>query len=650
MARDFNTIKSELIELSKQYYPELTDSLNDASVGSWIVDLVAAVGDDLNYYIDRCYNEQNANTAALKSSVLNMARMNNFKVPGPKAAMCEVAISVDLPHNGAKDSMSKPNWDFAPKIKQGAIVTNGNVEFEIVEDVDFGEQFNADAVSNRKFVPLKNARGALCGYRVTKTVLASAGRTRLYKKLLTESDIKPYMEVIIPFKNVMNVEGVLFKETQNLAIQPETFEFYIDAEKFTVGQQTINTYKYFEVNSLSDQYRFGTVNDLNQNQIQIYPSQITLNQNESNEETKELDLYYKGAWLPVLQKYITEYTDNGYLKLIFGSGVECTSLEDSTDATVYAQHQLTKIANNELTGILPKSNWVMYVLYRDGGGVNANVSPNSINQMGSSEWEFPRETTDNKIDPNQKAQIKKSVRVTNISQGIAGSDAPSVADIKALIRYNNSAQERCVTLKDYELRVKMMDPKFGAPYKCKAIEDNNKILIYMLGLSNKGELINTTASTMKNNIVAYLEHYKTLGDFVELRSGLIFNIKIHVYASIDKTYNKQSVVKNIINTVDDFFDTQKHEMGEDIYISELEKEISSIDGLLNLEKIYIDSCVNGNYSSTWAPLPMMSDLNLGSNIRRIDLDVSNKTLTCDARGMFEIKDKSSDIIVHIRTI
>ena len=43
LARTFNDYKSELIKFSNKYYPELADSYNDSSVGSWFIDLVAAV-------------------------------------------------------------------------------------------------------------------------------------------------------------------------------------------------------------------------------------------------------------------------------------------------------------------------------------------------------------------------------------------------------------------------------------------------------------------------------------------------------------------------------------------------------------------------------------------------------------------------------
>lgn len=636
MARDFNTIKSELVKLSKSYYPELADSFNDASVGSWIIDLVSAVGDDLNYYIDRCYNEQNANSAYMKSSVLNIARMNNVKIPGPKAAMCEIEISLVLPKTNT-DDMAMPNWEVAPRLKQGAVVSNGLVEFEILEDVDFKEQFNRDAVSNRRYSPRRDSRGIITSYLVTKTVLASAGRSRIYKKVLTSTDIKPFMEVVLPFRNIMEVEGVLFKETSNLSVQPELFEFSVNAERFRVEGETINTYKFFEVDSLTDQYVFGQ-EVKTPGEVKVY---------EDPHVFDEEYHYYKGAWMPLMQKYITEYTDNGYLKLIFGSGVGNQSLNDT--GTSYAEHEMTKIVNNDLTGILPKAGWTMYVLYRDGGGQVTNIAPNSLNSLNVAEWIYPTD-----IDINDRRAINHSIKVTNISQGVAGVDAPSVNEIKYITRYNISAQQRCVTLKDYELRVKMMPPKYGAPFRCKAIEDNNKIILYMLGISADGYLTAALPNMMTDNIKRYLLPFKSLGDYVELRSGNIYNIKAEASVFVDKNYSKQSVIKSIIATVNNFFMVDEHKLGDDLFIGELEKEISSIDGVANLIQLKLYTLTGGNYSSTAAPVPTVSNSTVAidgnATQTQIDLSRMNKMLVSDAQGMFEIKYIDKDIKVRVATV
>lgn len=140
LARNFEDIKSELINFSNKYYPEVSDDFNDSSVGAWFIDLMSAVGDDLSYHTDRMYQETNINSANLKSTLLNIARTNGIKIPGRKPSMCEVEISVVLPLS--PQNISQPNWDYAPILTMGSIVSAGNYNFEIIEDVNFAEQFN----------------------------------------------------------------------------------------------------------------------------------------------------------------------------------------------------------------------------------------------------------------------------------------------------------------------------------------------------------------------------------------------------------------------------------------------------------------------------------------------------------------------------
>ena len=173
LSRTFDDYKSELIKFSNKYYPELSDSYDDSSVGSWFIDLVSAIGDNLSYHIDRAYNETNINSAMLKSTVLNIARTNGLKVPGPKASVCEVEISCDLGVDSS--NISIPNWNYAPIIKRSSLLAAGNLNFQLTEDVDFGTQFNDDGYSNRKYVPNRDSNGNITGYTVTKSTLAING-------------------------------------------------------------------------------------------------------------------------------------------------------------------------------------------------------------------------------------------------------------------------------------------------------------------------------------------------------------------------------------------------------------------------------------------------------------------------------------------
>lgn len=663
LARTFSDYRAELINFSNKYYPELADDFNDSSVGAWFIDLVSSVSDNLSYHIDRMYQETNPNTAMLKSSVLNSARSNGFKVPGAKASMCEVKLSCNLPVD-PKD-ISSPDWDYAPILRRTSTVAAGNYNFHLTEDVDFAEQFNSEAFSNRTFTPNRNSNGSITSYTVSKTTIVINGTTRVFKKVLTSTDIKPFMEIVLPDTNVMNVESIIFKESADFSQDPDIQEYYYDEEQYKTDENAAMTYRYFEVNSLADQWRFGSESNFDKNVIrdtfnpEVYED-YTETETFGDTNSSRTSRYYKGKWKPITQKFITEYTDNGYMKVIFGSGVDY--MEVPTGSTKYGEYRASKIINNDMLGVLPKQGWTMYILYEVGGGAETNLGAGAINSISLMNAQFHSDGTE--LLSRMKGQVLNSMSVTNVTPSVAGKDAPSVDEIKYLAKYNASSQERCVTLKDYKTRLMMMPPKYGAPYRSAVIEDNNKISMSLLGLNSLGKLDKSLPEALVNNILEYMSHYRSINDYIEVKSGRIYNIGFSVDVFIDKSYNSANVVSNIINKIKDYMDVEKHDMGEDIFIGDLEKEITLIDGVLSLIslRVYnIYSQNSGNYSTDKAPYPMLNEqtdcktTNLpvfnvsdGSQSYPIDLDAIDRVLYSDYNSMFEILNPTNDIQIRVK--
>ena len=179
LSRYFNSIKEELIKFSNRYYPELSDSFNDSSVGAWFIDLVSAVGDDLSYHTDRMYQETNIDSANLRSTIFNQARANGFKIPGRKASMCEVEVSCELPLDST--NISIPDWNYAPILLKSSVVSAGAFNFELTEDVNFKNQFNSNGFSNRTITPSRDSNGNITSYTVSKSVVVINGNTKIYK-------------------------------------------------------------------------------------------------------------------------------------------------------------------------------------------------------------------------------------------------------------------------------------------------------------------------------------------------------------------------------------------------------------------------------------------------------------------------------------
>ena len=665
LSRDFADIKDELIKFSNTYYPELADDFNDSSVGAWIIDLVAAVGDDLSYHTDRMYQDTNIDSANLKSSVLNQARANGLKIPGKKSSICEVEISCVLPTSS--EGIHLPDWNYAPILQSTSIVSAGDYNYQLTEDVNFAEQFNKDGFSNRKMTPARDGNGSITGYNVSKSTIVINGITKIYKKVIYSTDLKPFMEIVLPEANVMNVESIIFKETTDFNTNPSIYEYYIDEEQYRIGRESVMTYRFFECDSLADQWRFGTeanidkyvINDMYNPHLYDDYTEIIQEDGSGDTITARTTRYYRGKWKPLTQKFITEFTDNGYLKIIFGAGN--TYGDVPSGYATYGKYIAARQINNDMLGVIPKEGWTMYVLYRVGGGISTNLGPGAINKitLANIDWGGNTGNTDGSV----RGKVITSFEVTNLSTAVAGKDEPSTEEIKALMKYNMGAQNRAVTVKDYRVKLMQMPPKYGAPFRNTVIEANNKIEMDFLGINALGQLDSALPQTLVENVLEYMSNYKQINDYIEIKSGRIYNIGLGIDVFIDKNYNPANVITNIINYVKEYFSVNNHEMGDDIFLGDLEKEITLLDGVVSLIDLRVYKIWNGRYSPDKCPLPALiegsaCDVSLaqpfntpdGSESEQIDLMAVDKVLYGDYNSMYEIKNPTFDIQCRAKTV
>jgi hypothetical protein len=453
------------------------------------------------------------------------------------------------------------------------------------------------------------------------------------------------MSFIIPDTNVMNVESIIFKDGTVHNNTPTMNEFFYPNET-NYGTddcgETVMLQRFFEVDYLAQQYKWG--DKLNGGAVIV--------EKRNSDETYDYSIA-QGTWVPLRQKFITEYTDKGYLKIIFGSGN--VFLEKDTYSSVKKNDNkviISHMVNNDGLGILPKPNTTMYVMYRKGGGASSNVAQDAITNI-SHLIMSPR--GENLTEVNN---VRRSLTVTNPVAAISGRDMPSIDEIKYLIKYNNGAQGRCVTLKDYHDRISKLPPRYGCPFRYGVTEENNKIMIYVLGLDSKGKLTSILPDVLKDNMVNYLSEYKMLNDYIEIKSGRIINLQFEITLFVDKNYNTSNVVTDVINCVKNYMDINRLQMGDDIFVGDIEKEISKIDGVANLSKLNVYNIFGNGYSSDkiLQSIKSFSDTcsngeesDNGSDDDRncIDLDASNKMLFTENDTMFEVRFPEKDIICRV---
>jgi len=346
-----------------------------------------------------------------------------------------------------------------------------------------------------------------------------------------------------------------------------------------------------------------------------------------------------GKWKNSPKRFIKEFTDNGFCKIIFGAGEpDISELNDFVGCRGQIE-SIGKKINNLSLGEIPSPSSTMFIKYRVGGGEDSNLGPNVINNLGTVT------SVVNGDDETINITIRNSISVNNPIPALGGKEEPSVDEIRNLVRYNFSAQERCVTIKDYQSRVPLMPGRFGVPFRTGVLEERNKIVVYILSLDSLGKLTTSTTSTLKENIAEYLADYRMLNDYVTIKNGRVINLGFEVDVFAEKAVPKGEVISGVINSISDYFDINKWDMGDNIYISQLIENINNVSGVLNVTDLRVFNKVNenGKYSLNEISQPYIDE-----DTRQIDL-LGKYTLFGSPNSMFEIKFPNTDIKVSIST-
>ena len=172
------------------------------------------------------------------------------------------------------------------------------------------------------------------------------------------------------------------------------------------------------------------------------------------------------------------------------------------------------------------------------------------------------------------------------------------------------------------------------------------------------DMLENNLNDFIKNIEEYLSGYRMINDFVEIKSGRIINLSFDVNIMVDKNYNKNDVVTSVINVVKNYMDINKHFMGDEIYIGDLEKEISKVDGVINLIKLRVYNEHGPDYSTTRISQEIIPEDEYDSgdetyyigdgNTDLIDTDITDGILYNEGDSLMEIKYPENDIRVRIK--
>ncbi|WAS91044.1 baseplate J/gp47 family protein [Nannocystis punicea] len=197
---DYESLRGALLELARERLPEWTDhSPNDLGVA--LVELFAAMGDALFYYLDRVAGESYLETAQERRSVVNLLRLIGYELRPPQPAYADLTL---LFNKDAAGQVQIPKGaGFATTAKAtGAPILFRYLRTPLTLDVGALPLVTVDGKQHRMFAPLPVVQVDLM---VTGEILGSSDggprqRLPLARKPLIDGTLE--ITVMQPFQKI----------------------------------------------------------------------------------------------------------------------------------------------------------------------------------------------------------------------------------------------------------------------------------------------------------------------------------------------------------------------------------------------------------------------------------------------------------------
>ncbi len=549
-SRDYESIRRDLEEFAKRYYPNTYKDFNRASFGSLMLDSVSYIGDILSFYLDYQMNETFLDSAVEYSNVVRLARQLGYKLQTSPASYGRMTFFIEVPAAGTGTG---PDSTLIPVLQAGSTFTStGGGFYTLLEDVDFDKEGNQIVVGSADSVT-----GAPLTYviRATGTAVSGRGGTESF----TIGGFERFRKVPLGVSNISNIISV------------------VDSE----GNE------YFEVDHLS------------QNVIYKAISNTTATRSTVPNILKAV---------PVARRFIVETIDNEtYIQFGYGSDsndltnpvVDPTEVVLNLNGRTYTtdpDFDPTKLIDTDKFGVGP-SNTTLTVQYRFNTTLDVNAAVDTITGISSANFRFSNQGNLSLTDRNS---VINSLEVTNEEQFVGSVSLPSSEEIRQRAFSHFATQNRAVTAQDYQAICYGMPAKFGMIKRVAIAKDPDEfkrnVNIYVMSENSSGKF--TVANTsLKNNLKNWLLQYKMISDTVDILDAEIVNFDVSYEVMIDLNANRFEVINSCNQRLTNKFST-KYDIGEPIRITEIYKTLQGTNGVIDVTSVEIGLKSGGIYSES----------------------------------------------------
>jgi hypothetical protein len=617
LGKDFDTLKQNLIQFTKTYFPNTYSDFNDASPGMVFIEQAAAIGDMLSFYQDTQLKESMLSNATERKNVVALAQSMGYKPKVTTPAVTTLTIYQLVPSIGS-GSVNRPDDRFLLKVKSGMEVTskaNSSITFITTDSIDFANSGSREIDVARR----DEITGEPTQYLITKKVEAISAKE--VSDSISISNTTDYPSINLTDKNIIQIVSVTDEDNNVYYEVP-----YLAQETIFVEQP--NTLLNNNQNDISADVPYIL-------EVQKVPYRFSVKVNSDN----TMDLQFGNGTINGSDEILIPNSKNVGL----GLANSVQRLNQGIDPSNFLKTNTLGIAPNGKT---------LLIKYLIGGGVSSNVNAGDLTSISRLEFEEDLLSIPDDLKPLYNT-YKKSIAIENSDAAVGGKDAESIEEIRQNALAMFGSQNRAVTRQDYMVRALSMPARYGSVAKVYVSPDgeidnnspasilaspqniaeftnlvdglknssksdiqkelvkylsqkktsinevNNPFAInmYLLGYDvNKN--LTTLNKTVKENLKTYLGEYRMITDGVNIMDGFIVNIGVDFDVVVYSNYNKREVLASCLRELQTYFNIDNWTFNKPINLSEIELILANVEGVMSVPSVKISNLCggDGNYS------------------------------------------------------
>jgi hypothetical protein len=553
--RNFSSLRNNLIDYSKTYFPNTYNDFTEASPGMMFIEMAAYVGDVLSFYVDNQFQETFMQYARQTQNLYDLAYMMGYKPKATTVATVTLDIYQQVPAISS-GSVKVPDYSYALQIPENTTVTSnlsGSLQFLIQEKIDFSVSSSSDPTE----VTVYQTVGNLPTYFLLKKQRQAISATIKNKSFTFTSPI-PFDTRTIDDSNIISILDITDS----------------------------NNDEWYEVDYLAQDAIYDSIKNSNPNDPNLSSDTNVANLLKIKQVSK---------------RFATRFLSKTSLQLQFGSGNPSDTTEEiipnpnnvgiglpSQQDKLTTAFSPTNFIFTNSYGIAPSAT-TLNVQYLTGGGVSSNVQAESLTNLNLTNVTFVNSTI---ADNSLANQIFGTLLVTNPNAASGGSDGDDINEIRQNALGNFQNQLRNVTFNDYVVRALSLPSDYGTISKVYAEQpkvssnSSNTLDLYILSYNNLKQL--TTASpALKQNLATYLSEYKMINDSIGIKDAFIINIGINFEIITLPSYNSDEVLLKCIEALQNTFNINNIQINQPILLRDLNVLLDNIDGVQTVKKIEI---------------------------------------------------------------